>query len=98
MGVNGAEGEIQAGEPVRGHKVADSIYLCPDGMYRWVYEFRMMKNPSVLFTIWKIFGGILGGVWVLETVLMLFDGFDAEVFLHNTFAIAILHWCSLCSG
>ena len=88
-----ADAQTQAVPPadaeVQEQHVTENIRLCPDGMYRWVYEFRMMKNPSVLFTIWKIFGGILGGVWVLETVLMLFDGFDAEVFLHNTFAIAI---------
>lgn len=72
-----------------GTKVTKNIYLCPDGMFRWIYEFRMMQNPVILFTILKIFGGIFGGIWLFETVLMLFDGgFDAEVFLHNTLGIA----------
>lgn len=30
------------------------IKLCPDGKYRWYYEYPMMKNPVVLFTIWKV--------------------------------------------
>ncbi|MBR3043043.1 MAG: zinc ribbon domain-containing protein [Oscillospiraceae bacterium] len=75
---------------MEGTKVTKNIYLCPDGMFRWIYEFRMMKNPVILFTILKIFGGIFGGIWLFETVLMLFDGFDTEVFLHNTFAIAAI--------
>ena len=76
---------------MQGRKVTENIYLCPDGMYRWIYEFRMMKNPAILFTLLKIFGGIFGGIWIFETVLMLFDGgFDTEVFLHNTIAIAVI--------
>ena len=76
---------------IQGQKVTENIFLCPDGMYRWIYEFRMMKNPAVLFTLLKIFGGIFGGVWLLETALMLFGGgFNAESFLHNTFAIAMI--------
>lgn len=31
-----------------------NIRLCPDGKYRWVYEFSMLKNPTILLTIWKI--------------------------------------------
>ena len=54
---------------MEGTKVTKNIYLCPDGMFRWIYEFRMMKNPVILFTILKIFGGIFGGIWLLETIL-----------------------------
>ena len=31
-----------------------SIRLCADGKYRWVYEFPMLKNPTILLTVWKI--------------------------------------------
>lgn len=64
----------QAKPPVQGQKVTENIYLCPDGVYRWIYEFRMMRNPTILFTIWKIFGGIIIGIWLFDIVLMLFDG------------------------
>ncbi|MBO6302781.1 MAG: zinc ribbon domain-containing protein [Ruminiclostridium sp.] len=60
--------------PVQGQKVTENIYLCPDGVYRWIYEFAMMKNPTILFTIWKIFGGIIVGIWLFDIILMLFDG------------------------
>ena len=89
-------GEMPAGaapgqdSAIQGEKVTENIYLCPDGMYRWIYEFRMMKNPVILFTLLKIFGGVFGGIWLFETVLMLFDGFDSEVFLHNTLGIAVI--------
>lgn len=30
-----------------------------DGVYHWVYEFHLMKNPVIFFTIAKIFLGII---------------------------------------
>ena len=35
-----------------------------DGTYRWVYEFRMLRNPIILLTVWKIFALILVGMWL----------------------------------
>ena len=39
---------------MNGEKVTENIYLCPDGVYRWVYEFPMLKNPAILFTVWRV--------------------------------------------
>ena len=39
---------------IEGQKVTQNIYLCPDGMYRWFYEFDMIRNPTILFTVWKV--------------------------------------------
>ena len=36
--------------------VGERVTLCKDGKYRWVYEMDMLKNPSILFDIWKVFG------------------------------------------
>lgn len=33
----------------------DRVHLCPDGKYRWIYEFSMLKNPIILITVLKIF-------------------------------------------
>lgn len=33
-----------------------AITLCPDGVYRWAYEFNLYKNPTILFMLYKIFG------------------------------------------
>lgn len=38
---------------------SDNIKLCADGKYRWIYEFSMMKNTTIFFTILKIF--MIGG-------------------------------------
>ena len=43
-------------EVLQGKLVTENIYLCPDGVYRWVYEFPMLKNPTILFTVWKVLG------------------------------------------
>ncbi len=47
---------------------SENIVLCPDGKYRWIYELKLLKNPTVLLVLWKIFGGISFGIW-LFTVL-----------------------------
>ncbi len=31
-----------------------NIKLCPDGKYRWYYEFGMLENPMVLITVIKV--------------------------------------------
>jgi len=51
------------------------ISLCPDGKYRWYYGFHMLKNPVVLFTIWKVM--LIAGLVPAMVVLLseLSDGF-----------------------
>lgn len=34
----------------------ERVKLCPDGKYRWVYEVNMLKNPIILFTVFKVMG------------------------------------------
>ncbi len=31
-----------------------NVKLCPDGKYRWCYEVNMLKNPMILFTVFKV--------------------------------------------
>jgi len=38
---------------IEGHKVTENIFLCPDGKYRWIYEYQMLKNPTILIAIMK---------------------------------------------
>lgn len=33
---------------------AERVTLCPDGKYRWVYEYPMMKHPVLFLTILKV--------------------------------------------
>ena len=43
-------------ETFNGEKVTENIRRCPDGVYRWTYEYKMLKNPTVMFTVWKVLG------------------------------------------
>lgn len=43
--------EMTAGIPVGG---SGDIRLCPDGKYRWYYEYPMLLNPTILYTVWKV--------------------------------------------
>ena len=45
--------------------MSENIKKCDDGTYRWVYEFKMLKNPMILLGVQKIFLFILVGMWVV---------------------------------
>ena len=42
--------------PAEGQPDPEVVHLCPDGVYRWYYEMPMLKNPTILFTVWKVLG------------------------------------------
>ena len=58
----------------KGEKVTENIWYCPDGVYRWSYEFNMLKNPAILFTVWKVLGISVGVVLAFDVLLGLFEG------------------------
>ncbi len=49
------------------------IVKCDDGVFRWVYEFKLLNNPTILFLLWKIFGFIMLGMWVFVLALEVTD-------------------------
>ena len=65
------------------------IEKSPDGVYRWVYEFNMLKNPVILLTVWKIFALILAGMWVFFGLLNLRDMSFTEAFFGEAKALAL---------
>lgn len=88
---------IAANDPARQadtqeQRVTPNIRLCPDGFYRWVYEFSMLKNPAILFTIWKVLGLGFAAAYLVSTIATLgqthLDRW--EVILKNTRMFAIL--------
>lgn len=88
-------------KPVKpdGKKKEKNIVLCDDGKYRWVYDFHLMKNPSILFVILKIFFFIILGIWAFVTVIEIKSpNFWWEGFLNNTriFGIVMLGALVLC--
>ena len=52
----GKSGKKDQDEKLSGEKVTENIYLCPDGKYRWYFEFDMLRNPTILITVYKVMG------------------------------------------
>ncbi len=65
-------GAVESGTAMAGQKVTENIYLCPDGKYRWIYEYQMLKNPTILFTVMKVlllsFGIVLGFLALINLI------------------------------
>ncbi len=65
----GASAGAAAEQQIPLQKPSPNIELCPDGTYRWVYEFHMLKNPVILFTVCKIFAIIIAGIFLFILIL-----------------------------
>ena len=52
-------------------QVTPNICPYPDSFYRWVYEYSMLKNPTILFTIWKVLGTAFGAVYLFIIIITL---------------------------
>ena len=69
-------------EKPQGKMVTENICLCADGKYRWTYEFDMLRNPSLLFTIWKVIGISFFAVYALTFIMDLIEnGFELDGFI-----------------
>lgn len=73
-------------------EIADSrVTLYPDGKYRWVYEVPMLKNPSILFDVYKVLGISFGLVWLFGVLLICCeDGFSLESLWGTTSGFLVL--------
>ncbi len=53
-----------------GTQVSKNVWLAQDGKYRWVYEFDMLKNPTILISVMRVlllaFGIIVGAMLVMH--------------------------------
>ena len=81
-----------AEEPVRRReKPSPNIEHCPDGAYRWVYEFSMMRNPVILLTILRVFALTCALLWAFMAALSLMDGdpFFASLWSQGKVALLI---------
>lgn len=50
------------------------VMLCSDGKYRWVYEFDMLRNPSMIILVLKVFGIAMLIVFGFMIILDIYDG------------------------
>ena len=65
--------KIQNRPSIEGKRISKNIYLCPDEKYRWIYELDMIKNPIILFTIWKVLAISFGIVAIMTFLMILKD-------------------------
>ena len=71
-----------ADEEPKGSKVTENIVLGTDGKYHWYYEFKLMKNPTILKLLWKIFFWIFVAMWAFLSIINAFQGhFNFKDFL-----------------
>ena len=54
-------------------QITKNIWRCADGVYRWSYEYDMLRNPTILITVYKVLGLSLGIVYLLTLVIDLFQ-------------------------
>lgn len=50
-----------------------SIVVGNDGNYSWVFEYSLWRDPTVFFTILKVFGGVGLGIVAVATIFDLVD-------------------------
>ena len=75
------------------------VTLYPDVKYRWVYEVPMLKNPSILFDVYKVLGIGFGVVWLLVLLLICVeDGFTFKNIWNITSGFLILYLVFLIIG
>ncbi len=71
--------EIERAETVGGQQVSQNVWLCPDGKYRWTYQFDMRRNPTILFSVWRVlllaFAVVMGFLLILQLTDSTLKGF-----------------------
>lgn len=69
-------------EEKKGSKITENIILGTDGKYHWCYEYGLLRNPTILLLIWKIFFWINAGIWLMLVIVGAFSsGFDWKDFM-----------------
>lgn len=66
----------------KGGHVTENIVFGTDGKLHWYYEFKLLKNPTILKVLWKIFFWIFVAMWAFISIINIFDGlFNMKDFL-----------------
>lgn len=62
-----------------------------DGVYRWAYDFHMLTNPTILYTMFKVIGISAGIMWMILIVINVLGGdFELSDFLDTTKVFLII--------
>ena len=65
------------------------VQRCADGKFRWIYEFSMLKNPGILFTIMKVLA-LCSCAPALITVLSSIGDEGVEAFVSGAQVLGVL--------
>ena len=77
-------------------KISDNITRDPDGVYRWVYQMSLFRNPAIFLLVWKIFFFILLGIFGFMALLDLIEsGGDEALGLLKVLGWALLGMTAL---
>ena len=72
--------ELITATELPGTPVTKNICLGSDGKYRWVYEFKMLKNPTILITTVKVmilaFAIVMGAMLIFHLCEGVLDSFE----------------------
>ncbi|MBR6998029.1 MAG: hypothetical protein IKI19_04410, partial [Prevotella sp.] len=55
-------------------KADNRVKLYPDGKYRWIYEVNLLRNPTVLFDVYKALGMSIVILVAIVLLIALFSG------------------------
>ncbi|MBQ9886062.1 MAG: hypothetical protein IJM37_04275 [Lachnospiraceae bacterium] len=66
------------------------VKLCEDGRYRWIYEMSLLKNPTILFLIIKIFFAIFLVIFGVTTIADFIRFKKAEALFNNAKVLGII--------
>lgn len=51
--------------------VKSELVACRGGVTRWLYSLNLFKSPAVMLMLWRTFGLLTVGIWVLVVLLSL---------------------------
>lgn len=80
-------------EPVepKGKKITENIVLGTDGKYHWYFEFKLLKNPTILKLLWKIFFWVFIGIWIFVCIVSACQGqMNFKDFLHASLVFVLV--------
>ena len=69
--------------PMQGQRVTENIYLCPDGVYRWAYEYKLMRDPTILITIFKV---VVLSVGICIALMLIINFLNARLYHNQIYA------------
>ncbi len=79
-----------AGDSEDGRYVTPNIVLGEDGVYRWMFELSLWRNPTILITLIKVFGLTIGILFLFGLIFAITSGDFLEQLLFHIRLLGIV--------